>query len=117
MGQNGARNEADSRAPVGRGTGDTVAGRLAALALIALAAGGCAYMRFEKPPDPTLAKCGTLQTPFWYWLDEAQEVVYREAGCIETRHDEGYSPALPEAYFFFISSGSLYTGKPTYDTR
>jgi hypothetical protein len=91
--------------------------RLAALALIALAAGGCAYMRFQKPPDPTLAKCGVIQVPFWYWLTRAQEAVYLEAGCIQTREDEGYRPALPEPYFFIISSGSLYTGQPTYDTR
>jgi hypothetical protein len=94
-----------------------VAGRLAALALIVLAAGGCTYMRFQKPPDPTLAKCGIIQIPVWYSLDASQDAVYREAGCIETREDEGYRPVLPEPYFFIISSGSLYTGKPTYDTR
>ena len=94
-----------------------VAGRLAALALVALVAGGCAYMRFQKPPDPKLVKCGVIQVPFWYSLDESQDAVYREAGCIQAREDEGYITALPEPYFFFISSGSLYTGRPTYDTR
>jgi hypothetical protein len=74
-------------------------------------------MRFQKPPDPALAKCGVVQVPFWYSLDEAGEALYREAGCIHDRHAEGYVPALPEPYFFFISSGSLYTGRPTYDTR
>jgi len=94
-----------------------VAGRLAVLALIALTGAGCTYMRFQRPPETTLVKCGVIQIPVWHSLDTSQEAVYREAGCIQTREDEGYRPALPEPYFFFISSGSLYTGTPTYDTR
>ena len=91
-----------------------VAKRILALALVALVSGGCAYMRFQRPPSAELVKCGIVQTPFWYWLDAAQDVVYREATCIEQREGEGYKAALPEPYFFFITSGSLYTGEPTY---
>jgi hypothetical protein len=91
-----------------------VAKRLMVLALIGLAAGGCAYMRLQRPPSDELARCGIIQVPFWYWRDPAQEVVYKELGCIETRESEGYQAALPEPYFFVINSGSLYTGSPTY---
>lgn len=91
-----------------------MAKRLVVLALVGLVAGGCAYMRFQKPPATGLAKCGIVQTPFWHGLDASQDVVYREADCIEKREEEGYTAALPEPYFFFISSGSLYTGSPTY---
>ena len=88
--------------------------RLMVLALIGLTAGGCAYMRFQKPPSTELARCGIVQIPVWYGQDPAQDVVYRELACIEKREDEGYQAALPEPYFFFISAGSLYTGSPTY---
>jgi hypothetical protein len=88
--------------------------RLVVLALIALAAGGCAYMRLQRPPSQELVRCGIVQIPFWYLGDAAQDVVYREEYCIGQRLAEGYRPALPEPYFFFISSGSLYTGEPTY---
>lgn len=88
--------------------------RLLALALAGLAAGGCAYMRLQRPPSTELARCGIVEIPFWYGLDASEDVVYREAHCIERREDEGYVAALPEPYFFFISSGSLYTGSPTY---
>ena len=117
MGQNGGLEQGYQSAPVRRLGVDIVAGRLAALALIVLTAGGCAYMRFQKPPDPVLVKCGVIQIPFWYSLERSQDAVYEEAGCIQTREDEGYQAALPEPYFFIISSGSLYTGKPTYETR
>jgi hypothetical protein len=91
-----------------------VAKRLVVLALIALTAGGCAYMRFDRPPAQDLAQCGVIQIPFWYRLDGAQDVVYSEEYCMELRLEQGYQPALPEPYFFFISSGSLYTGEPSY---
>jgi hypothetical protein len=84
------------------------------LALAGLVAGGCAYMRLQRPPSEELVRCGIIQVPFWYSADAAQDVVYREANCIERREDEGYVAALPEPYFFIISSGSLYTGSPTY---
>ena len=87
-----------------------------ALALIALSAGGCAYMRFDKPPDPAIAKCGVIQIPLWHSLDASQDAVYREASCIQLHEDQGYEATLPEPYFFIISSGSLYTGTPTYAT-
>jgi hypothetical protein len=88
--------------------------RLVALALVAFTAGGCAYMRFHRPPSDEIVKCGTVQTPFWHWLDGAEEVVFQEATCIEERLAEGYTVALPEPYFFFINAGSLYTGHPSY---
>jgi hypothetical protein len=88
--------------------------RLAALALAALACAGCSYMRFHRPPEAGIVKCGTVPVPFWYWLEPAQEKVYEEATCIEQRHAEGYAVALPEPYFFFIPAGSLYTGHPSY---
>lgn len=91
-----------------------VAKRLMVLALVGLVAGGCAYMRFQKPPATGLARCGIVQIPFWHGLDASEDVVYQEANCIEKREDEGYKAALPEPYFFFITSGSLYTGSPTY---
>jgi hypothetical protein len=91
-----------------------VAKRLTIVALAGLLAGGCAYMRLERPPAPELVRCGIIQVPFWYGLDASQDVVYREANCIERREAEGYTAALPEPYFFFISSGSLYTGSPSY---
>jgi hypothetical protein len=91
-----------------------VAKRIVALALVALVSGGCAYMRLQRPPAQGLVTCGILQTPFWYWQEAAQDVVYREGSCIGQREDEGYQAALPEPYFFFITSGSLYTGQPTY---
>jgi hypothetical protein len=90
--------------------------RLGAVALIALASGGCAYMQFQRPPEPAVVKCGIIQIPLWYSMDTSQEAVYNEAGCIETREAEGYVEALPQPYFFLISSGSLYTGQPTYTT-
>jgi hypothetical protein len=73
-------------------------------------------MQFTKPPDPVVAKCGIIQIPLWHSLEASQEYVYNEAGCIETREAEGYVATLPEPYFFLISSGSLYTGQPTYAT-
>jgi len=88
--------------------------RLAVLALVALLTGGCAYMRFQRPPAQGYATCGTVQTPFYYWLAGAEDAVYREATCIEQRLADGYEVALPTPYFFFISAGSLYTGEPTY---
>ena len=91
-----------------------MAKRIVALALVALVSGGCAYMRLQQPPAQGLVKCGILQTPFWYWQEAAQDEVYREADCIETHMAEGYQEALPEAYFFIITAGSLYTGQPTY---
>jgi hypothetical protein len=94
--------------------GEVVIRRLVVLALIALGAGGCAYMRMQRPPSPELVRCGTVPVPFWYPLEGAQNYVYREEDCIETREAEGYVAALPEPYFFFFSSGSLYTGQPTY---
>ncbi len=91
-----------------------MAKRMMILALAGLVAGGCAYMRFQRPPSQELARCGIIQVPFWYGLDASQDVVYREGDCIEKREAEGYTAALPEPYFFFISSGSLYTGHPSY---
>jgi hypothetical protein len=73
-------------------------------------------MQFTRPPDPVVAKCGIIQIPLWHSLEASQENVYTEAGCIEAREAQGYVPALPEPYFFLISSGSLYTGQPTYTT-
>ena len=88
--------------------------RIVMLGLVALMSGGCTYMRFQLPPAQEYAKCGVVQTPFWYWLAGAEDAVYREATCIEQRLAEGYVVALPEPYFFFINAGSLYTGQPTY---
>lgn len=91
-----------------------MAKRLAMLGLVLLVAGGCAYMRLERPPSTDLVKCGIIQVPFWYSLDAAQDTVYRESHCIDAREAEGYVAALPEPYFFIISSGSLYKGEPSY---
>jgi hypothetical protein len=88
--------------------------RLAVVALIALVSGGCAYMRFQRPPSEEIVKCGIVQTPFWYWLAGSEDAVFREATCIEQREAEGYQAILPEPYFFVITAGSLYTGQPTY---
>jgi len=90
--------------------------RLAVVALAALISGGCAYMRFQKPPAQGYVSCGVVQTPFWYWISGAEEAVYREGTCIEQRLAEGYEVALPQPYFFVINAGSLYTGHPTYTT-
>ena len=88
--------------------------RLAVLALVAVLSGGCTYMRLQRPPSQEIAKCGIVQTPFWYWLAGSEEATFREGTCIEQREAEGYTAILPEPYFFFISAGSLYTGQPTY---
>ena len=71
-------------------------------------------MRFQRPPAQGVATCGIVQTPFWYWLAGAEDAAFREATCIEQHEADGYTVTLPEPYFFFITSGSLYTGQPTY---
>jgi hypothetical protein len=91
-----------------------VAKRLAVLVLAALVSGGCAYMRFQRPPSEEIVTCGIVQTPFWYWQAGAEEAAFQEATCIEQRQAEGYAVILPQPYFFFINAGSLYTGQPTY---